>query len=468
MKSKTALKLLLFALAGAVCSCTAPQTQEETIQVDGETSLRAEAAGGTFTVSYTATVTGIFHRSDSGWLTVSPADGTGTMTLTVESNTEGSERQGNAFIEGGNASVQISVTQSAAPEHTINLEVKKISRTGATLSVVPDEGSLSYICACIPAEEYEKLGSEQDEADAVAGSASRQQGSGSKSLRFDGLSAGTRYTFAAFGTSPEGERSTAVFSITAETAQEFAAEFIISDIKSRSVMVEVIPDDDRALYWWDIAESDATDGELKAMIEELAQVYVSFGAAPDIKTAIIQNLALRGASKNKYEDIYAGTEFTAFALVFDEEGNYDGAPVRSEPFRTLDPVTADVSISLHYGEYFDGDEVSLYFPQFSDAAGQVLLPVSVTTEGEVESYWYSIFSGDLTDSAQYSDNLVISNLLARGKTEPKSIFRLSYDKQVTIFAAARDAEGNYGPIVRETFSLAKGGESPAENLSNYL
>lgn len=468
MKSRTALKLLLSALAAAVCSCTGPQTHEETIQVDGETSLRAEAAGGTFTVSYTTSITDITHRSGSDWITVSPADGTGVMTLTVESNTEGSERQGNAFIEGGNASVQVSVTQGAAPEYTLKLEVTKISRSGATLSIVPDEESLSYVCACIPADEYDKLASEQAAAEAILGSGSRKEGSGSKALTFGGLSAGTRYTFAAFGTSKEDERNTAVFSVTAETSPEFTAEFIISDIESRSVMVEVIPGDDKTPYWWDIAESDATDDELKAMIEELAQVYVAFGAAPDIKTAIIQNLAIRGSSKNRYEDIYAGTEFTAFALVFDEEGNYDGAPVRSEPFRTLDPITADVSISLHYGEYFDGDEVSLYFPQFSDAAGQVLLPVSVTTEGEVESYWYSIFSGDLTDSGEYSDNLVISNLLVRGKTGPESIFRLTYDTQVTILAAARDAEGNYGPIVRETFSLAKGGESPAENLSNYL
>ncbi len=76
--------------------------------------------------------------------------------------------------------------------------------------------------------------------------------------------------------------------------------------------------------------------------------------------------------------------------------------------------------------------------------------------------------GDLSNPDEYSDRSIINNLVTYGIPEFKDavdqLLAVYWDEN-TICGVAADAEGNYGPVIRQMVNLTKEGASPPENSS---
>ena len=77
------------------------------------------------------------------------------------------------------------------------------------------------------------------------------------------------------------------------------------------------------------------------------------------------------------------------------------------------------------------------------------------------------FMGDLSNPDRYSDRSIINNLVTYGIPEFKDavdqLLAVYWDEN-TICGVAADAEGNYGPVIRQMVNLTKEGASPAGEL----
>ena len=75
--------------------------------------------------------------------------------------------------------------------------------------------------------------------------------------------------------------------------------------------------------------------------------------------------------------------------------------------------------------------------------------------------------GDLSNPDEYSDRSIINNLVTYGIPEFKDavdqLLAVYWDEN-TICGVAADAEGNYGPVIRQMVNLTKEGASPAGEL----
>lgn len=189
----------------------------------------------------------------------------------------------------------------------------------------------------------------------------------------------------------------------------------------------------------------------------------------EIITSVINNTpdlsenALRGDIENRFNDLDPDTEYLVFAF-----GYYGGVPTTSlvkATCKTLEVSDSDVTFSLEYDKFFDGDEVALKYPQYYEAKGNAVLPTEVRTTGDVQGYLYHIFEGDWLDTGNPTDADIIQNLLQNGISSPSKVFYVPYGKVCTLLGFSIDNDGNYGKVFRKTLELNKEDASPVEEFS---
>ena len=141
-------------------------------------------------------------------------------------------------------------------------------------------------------------------------------------------------------------------------------------------------------------------------------------------------------------------------------------------FTTTEAIIADITITAGFDAYYDGDAVSALEPTYlSNYQGCVILPMSVSIEGEYNNFLYTIFTytDGLEDPALYSDDLIIDNLYSVGAYWSPAYFRGQWDVEMMIAAVAFDKEGNPSPVYRHRFICTRDGAGDAQEfVDNYL
>lgn len=187
----------------------------------------------------------------------------------------------------------------------------------------------------------------------------------------------------------------------------------------------------------------------------------------EIVSFIIENNAVEVFNGDFSSDITGlspNTEYSVFAFGY-VAGTATTDMVRVD-FKTQEAAPADVTFSVAYDKYFDGDEVAENYPDWEDAVSLAVLPVTAqaTPEENVSGYYYAVYQGDLTSSEEYSDDMIIQSLLQQGVTRESIYFLLPYDEPLTILGVAMDVNGNYSPVYREVINLSKDGVSPIDEF----
>lgn len=227
------------------------------------------------------------------------------------------------------------------------------------------------------------------------------------------------------------------------------------------------PTDPLAVYIFDVIEESAYQqylafygGDQQKTMDEVLKSMIDY-YAPDFQSWVeaVEVLAQVGTSDLQI-NLQPDTEYRLWAVCVDQYGNAIAPGVLSEPFRSLSQEPSSAEIALTEYKWYDGNELYKVDPQsFAGARGYAVLAVQVAPSADAAHWYLYSFLGDLTDS---SNRNVINNLVALGNQakDQTEMLIVCFWGENTICGVAQDADGNYGPILREVVGLTKEGASP--------
>lgn len=241
--------------------------------------------------------------------------------------------------------------------------------------------------------------------------------------------------------------------------------FNVTDIKTRSATVEVIPEDTSVEYYWDIFSADATEEDIIKKVESVKwdcydpaefRYYITYLDEKVTLTNLIPSASYKlAAIPLSYEEVNGEYEL-----------EYLGDAVFSDVFTMMEGKVADITISAGYEKYYDGDLLADANPDYyGQYRGYAYVPMKVSIEGEYERFRYSIFTYEegLDDPEVYSDVFIVENLEKVG-VDYDANFRVLWDTPYMIAAVAFDFDGNFSPIYREVINLNREGAGPVEDI----
>ena len=157
-------------------------------------------------------------------------------------------------------------------------------------------------------------------------------------------------------------------------------------------------------------------------------------------------------------NLQTGDQLRMWAVAIDQKG----VPVA--PFIISETYT----VSIDSYSWYDGAELAQLDPiNFAGFEEYAVLLLKVSHNDKAAHWWTGCFMGDLSNPDEYSDRSIINNLVTYGIPEFKDavdqLLAVYWDEN-TICGVAADAEGNYGPVIRQMVNLTKEGASPAGEL----
>ena len=291
------------------------------------------------------------------------------------------------------------------------------------------------------------------------------------SILFEDLKPGTEYTALAFGFD-EGSYTTGL------TRKQFATDpagdpskctfdIQLSNLKSRSVDVTVVPSDPSVSYHWDMFEGDMTEDDIKAWFQETMEYQIAMGLISSAKE-YWEWTVVNDVDGYSWTTLTPESEYQVIAVAIDlEKADYAG-PFTVKSFKTPEAVLSDATVTLD-AKYYNGDDLySIDAGQFSSCIGKALVDVNASLSASVEHYYYTIFSyqeGN-EDPEIFTDEDVIHNLVDNDKgvvDTQRQQWLLEWDMNYILIGIAVDANGNYGNSYRLRITPTKDGASPAED-----
>lgn len=345
----------------------------------------------------------------------------------------------------------------------------KIDRVSADISVYPSDKEISYMFDIFPKE---VIGSEDNIAAAFQENLNimldiytseyemtveevMQELSikGPGQNLFENLEPHTDYYVVAVAVTPYGTLNSEV------SYQEFRTEnthlsdnyitIAFSNLTESSVDYKVLTtNDDPFVFGYDQA-SNWSGYTYEAMLEELVSGDYN-----------LEDKIVKGDQYGTLDNLSSKTEYIVYMF-----GYENGTPTTDlilGHFTTVEPLVEDVTFELVYDKYFDGTELETAYPdKFSGASGKVVVPVVVSTTGDVANFYYGNFKGDYTSKESLTDVDAINTVVFTGTSAPTNIFYLNYDQVYTFIGVAENRNGSYGQVWRVAETFTKDGVSPA-------
>ncbi len=286
-----------------------------------------------------------------------------------------------------------------------------------------------------------------------------------------GLTPGESYILAVFGYHNGADKPTTgidyeIFTLDSEIgdASQLVFNVQVGEVTSNSIAWSVKAEPVSALYYSDVYPAEMTEEEIKADISEDAMFWIDAGYIETFAD-FFRWVGYRGQEDMLHDGLFSGHDYRIVTVgIFDSNGGYATEMNFSDVITTPDRTVSDATATVGFEKYFDGSELAAIYPELSSAAGQAIVPLTVTTDGDVVNYWYYLYSGNYTDTEAYPDDHIINTLISEGHTTDFTLFSCPYDTEFTICAVAEDSEGNYGPVQRTVLSLTRDGAAPADEF----
>lgn len=286
--------------------------------------------------------------------------------------------------------------------------------------------------------------------------------------RMTGLEADTEYTLVVFGFKA-GKKTTAmqtfkVRTIPAGPAEDCTFDFTLDKAESNSLHVTVTPSDASHYYYWYVYSLDTTAEQVK---EDITNI-INKNYYGDMYEFSYYELS-QGKSSGNIPFLAPETQYKVAAVIMDSRTGKFLADVHfSEPFSTGEENYSDITITASFDKFYDGDDLYAINPNAgAQYKGYAMVPVTVTIEGEYNSYYYTIFEyvTGLEDPEKYPDAALYQTLVYYGVNYAQSVnFRAPWNKAVVIAALAIDKEGRYSRVYRQKYTFKKYAASPIEDL----
>ncbi len=233
---------------------------------------------------------------------------------------------------------------------------------------------------------------------------------------------------------------------------------------SDNAWLEIDPSDKGHFYNWLIYPADYTAEDAKAYIKD-----VVLGVYYDGDIAAFSSWELtQGYITTTAWDLRPSTEYKIGVVIMD----YDTAEfitdvTFSETFTTLDPVYADIDISVDWFIYFDGEELFNYgYSQFEGCENEAVVPMRVTIDGNYEEFYFAVYNRDLTNEETYPDDTFYEDL-NYGYPMSSVILSVPFDTDLTVIAVAYDEMFVPSKLFRKKMYLTADGAAPANQFVNF-
>lgn len=270
---------------------------------------------------------------------------------------------------------------------------------------------------------------------------------------FENLEPYTEYYVVAVAVTPYGTLNSDVSYQEFRTEHSYLSDnditIAFSNLTDSSVDYKVLTtNDDPFVFGYDLA-SNWAGYTYEAMLEELVSGDYN-----------IEDKIVKGDQYGTLDNLSSKTEYIVY--MFGYENGTATTDLILGHFTTVEPLVEDVTFELVYDKYFDGTELETAYPdKFSGASGKVVVPVVVSTTGDVANFYYGNFKGDYTSKESLTDVDAINTVVFTGTSAPTNIFYLDYDQVYTFIGVAEDRNGSYGQVWRVAETFSKDGVSPA-------
>lgn len=205
---------------------------------------------------------------------------------------------------------------------------------------------------------------------------------------------------------------------------------------------QIVPVEKTLLYYADLLyPGESVEEALEDINSQIDWMVANeYGSRIDI----LKQMSYRGEQLLSKNGLSPESTYSFIVLPVDEKtGNFTGDVICSEPFTTPKAEVSSSYISLVKGEVYEEDSYAM-------------LPLSVEMHGDVQEYWYCIYSGDLSDSEKISDSVLRDYILEDGirNTESQTI-ACEYDTALTLVWVSYDSLDNWSPVGREVLYFKK-------------
>ncbi len=250
-------------------------------------------------------------------------------------------------------------------------------------------------------------------------------------------------------------------------AEECTFEFEISNLKTTSAEVTVLPSDKGHYYYWDIFPAEMTANMIKSAIKEKfnGEYYGDMWEFSSELTISDDHGYLNYLTPS--------TSYRIAAILIDRDAEsleFKSLVHFSETFTTPEAKISKTTVTCGFHEFYDGDEIAQIEPdKFGGMAGYPWLPLKIEIDGEYAEYYYTIFTYEdgLEDPEKHPDSMLYDQLFRIGWSSSTSqYFRGLWNTPLMIAAMAIDPDGNYTTIYRKKFTLTKDQAAPAINFVN--
>ena len=264
---------------------------------------------------------------------------------------------------------------------------------------------------------------------------------------------------------------------------DLVVTFEVSDITHNSAYVTTTPSVG-TYYFTFYTEAENFDllvdeyGTVDACVAYLANSEIDYGAEwfECSRAEYLYDLgASLGKERNFYNQLEPITEYVAYAIAVDLQTG-ELASERgfvSEPFRTLEKIVSDASVSIELGNYYDGSALAELDPaRFLSCKGLAVLPYTIKVNDSAAAWYTGFYDGDFTEWGCTDDD-IYAELITYGwewgseyvsENRESGIAVLSYDTPYTFLGIAKDSEESYGPGFITVVILSPDGVSPAEEF----
>ena len=286
--------------------------------------------------------------------------------------------------------------------------------------------------------------------------------------RMTGLQPDTEYTLVVFGFKA-GKKTTSmqtfnVKTLSAGPAEDCTFDFKLDKAESNALHITVTPSDAAHYYYWYVYSLDTTADQVKEDVNNLIN-KTYYG---DMYEFSYYELS-QGKSSGNIPFLAPMTQYKVAAVVMDHRtGEFLADVIFSEPFSTGEENYSDITITATFDKFYNGDDLYAVNPNAgAQYQGYAMVPVTVTIDGEYNSYYYTIFEyvTGLEDPAKYPDAALYQTLVYYGVNYAESVnFRAPWNKAVVIAALAIDKEGRYSRVYRQKYTFKKYNASPISDI----
>ena len=271
------------------------------------------------------------------------------------------------------------------------------------------------------------------------------------------LEPGTSYTvftiaYDEYGVPCEGSR--AEFETPkAATVGNPTVSYTIDETTTNSFTITVTPNDDCAEYFW----CSFGKGEAQAQFEQWGPMF----GFPNIEAMVRQfsGAAHEGVESNTWKDMAPGTDYEVLVVPVDVEGN--NGELVTIPVSTKQQGgdgIAQVAITSGGAEVYEGKLLYtiIFTPNDQTAVYHDLVVSKEAFDKDGEEFWKNYLLNGNPKDPNYNQYGV-----------DKFPFEAEAGKQYYGVAIAKNAKGEYGPLVKELFTVeAPAGVAPAKVKAN--